>query len=164
MSKWIREDGYVFTSSSNSQVDLSDLYELHRFFEQLEKETEEWEKDKEYESGKSSTLVIISDRCEDLIKEMEKYAKDDKGMIPKTESGTDPNGKGNGSGSDPISRPKNNSERVKLGRPCEWSECTCGHKGCTIPLSSHSDWCDYRLWKESLVKKADEYSSGRIFF
>ena len=28
-------------------------------------------------------LVIISDRCEDLIKEMEKYAKDDKGMIPK---------------------------------------------------------------------------------
>lgn len=141
MSKWIREDGYVFTSSSNSQVDLSDLDEgdldeLHRFFEQLEKETEEWEKDKEYESGKSNT----------------------------TESGTDPNGKGNGSDSDPISRPKNNSERVKLGRPCEWSECTCGHKGCIIPLSSHSDWCDYRLWKESLVKKADEYSSGRIFF
>ena len=28
-------------------------------------------------------MVVISDRCEDLIKEMEKYAKDDKGMIPK---------------------------------------------------------------------------------
>jgi len=28
-------------------------------------------------------LVVISDRCEDLITEMEKYAKDDKGNIPK---------------------------------------------------------------------------------
>jgi len=140
MSKWIREDGMVFTSSSNSQVDLSDpdidLDELHRFFDQLEKETEEYEK--------------------------EKYGTTN--AVTETEQTNDPNRAGNRSESDPITRPKNNSERVKLGRPCEFSECTCGHKGCAIPLSSHSDWCDYRLWKESLIKKADEYSSGRIFF
>jgi len=44
---------------------------------------------------------------------------------------------------------KANEECPPLPEECMSSDCTCGYKGReeSVPLKSHSDWCDYKVWK-----------------
>lgn len=177
--KWIREDGWVMSENividnKTGSIEKRDgskpasyritLPENCYIDKRALRATETWMSTQltpeEIEEWFELQLEAINEELDALDTEEEESDT----TSTEAKSGTDPNGTGNGSNSDPITRPKNNTERIKLGRPCEYSPCSCGHKGVNIPLLSHSDWCDYRLWKESLSKKSDEYSTGRIWF
>ena len=60
-----------------------------------------------------------------------------------------------------VSNSANREER--RSRHPQYSECTCGYKGCNIPLKSHSDWCDYRAWRLHEDKRK-EYEKINIWF
>lgn len=141
MSKWIREDGFVMTYEYFIRDANGNCYTSGQqlsWDEALEEFEKMWQENYEQEA-------LLGEQLEE---------ENESGESSTTKSGTD----------EEARQPRNNSERVAKGKPCEFSECTCGHKGVSIPLSSHSDWCDYKLWRESLNKRAEEYSSGRIFF
>jgi len=138
MSKWIREDGFVMTYEYFWRDANGKCYTSGKqlsWDEALEEFEKMWQENYEQEA-------LLGEQLEE---------ENESGESSTTKSGTD----------EEARQPRNNSERVAKGKPCEFSECTCGHKGVSIPLSSHSDWCDYKLWRESLNKG---FEAGAIGF
>ena len=95
-----------------------------------------------------------------LAKEEEKYDTEYFATTARSKGGADGTSrdatadKGNSAGAD---------EKDGAGGVPRKSECTCGYRGCSIPLKSHSDWCDYRKWREHDDKRK-EYEKIRIWF
>ena len=188
MSKWIREDGWVMSENiivdnktgsiekrdgskpASYQISLPDDCYINPSAIKLIKDMEMYKR-KGYTAAQSYEAAMSEQLSwDEALEEFEKMWQENyeqeallgEQLEEENESGESSTTK---SGTNEEARqPRNNSERVAKGKPCEFSECTCGHKGVSIPLSSHSDWCDYKLWRESLNKRAEEYSSGRIFF
>lgn len=70
----------------------------------------------------------------------------------------------NSCGGDSSNESSGEQKTEGSGHP-RYSECTCGYKNMQskISLRTHSDWCDYRKWRE-WDDKRKEYANIRIRF